>query len=425
VMELQILVPEIRSAPLEEVVSQFAAPQAPLPPFSDLIVDFCAELSQAIFRDREASLYAELASLAFWMRRAELARLRTDFGKAARPDIVAMPRGLVFHIPPGNVDTIFIYSWLLAALTGNRNMIRMSSRRSPQSDILLRLWRDSLSQAAPEIAQSTVVLSYGHSDEVTRALSLACDVRVIWGGDHTVTAIRTAPLSPHARELTFTDRASLAVIHAGRYSELDEAGRSKLADLFFNDAYWFDQMACSSPRLVVWVGSADTVAQAAAVFWDALRAWTQMKGFESPAAVHMRKLVFSCQAIIDLPVANYRRDPEATVLQLDALASQPHEHSGGGLFFTARIDSLKELVPVLRRHHQTLTHFGFDGPELRDLAARFGGRAVDRIVPVGQALQFNRFWDGYDLLHEFCRFTYCESQTGPLSPSDAASRVRT
>jgi hypothetical protein len=415
-MEVEILVPELRSAPLAEVVSRLAAAPPPLVPFSDPILDFCAGFSQAIFRDREASRYPELAALAFWMRRAELVRLRGEFEKMARSDTVAVPRGLVFHIPPANVDTIFVYSWLLAALAGNRNAIRMSSRRAPQSDILLRLWREALAAAAPEMAQSTVVLSYGHSDEATRALSLACDVRVIWGGDRTVDTIRAAPLAPHARELTFPDRASLAAIHAGRYCELDEAGRAKLAGRFFNDAYWFDQMACSSPRLVVWVGDAETVARAADAFWDALAACIRRNRFESPAAVHMRKLVFSCQAIVDLPVSDYRRDPEATVLRLESPAFEPREHSGGGLFFTARVDGLKDLVPVLKRHHQTLTHFGFDLPELRDLAARFGGRAVDRMVPVGQALQFGRFWDGYDLLHEFCRFTYCESQAGEMAP---------
>lgn len=410
-MEVEILVPDLRTAPLEEIVACLSAPATPLVPFSDAIVDFCAGFSQAIFRDREASRYPELAALAFWMRKAELLRLRAGFEKMAPADTVTVPRGLVFHIPPANVDTIFIYSWLLAVLTGNRNVIRMSSRRAAQADILLRLLRESLQNAAPELTNSALVLTYGHNDEATRALSLLCDVRVIWGGDHTVSAIRSAPLAPHARELTFPDRASLAVIRAARYSKLDANGRVKLADQFFNDAYWFHQMACSSPRLVVWVGAADTVDEAAAAFWDALAACVKRKQFESPAAIHVRKLVFSCEAILDFPVSEYRRDPEATVLRLESLVSLAREHCGGGLFFSARIDNLKELVPVLQRRHQTMTHFGFDGSELRQLAAQFGGKAIDRMVPVGQALQFSRFWDGYDLLHEFSRLTYCEYET--------------
>ena len=36
------------------------------------------------------------------------------------------------------------------------------------------------------------------------------------------------------------------------------------------------------------------------------------------------------------------------------------------------------------------------------------GPGLDRLVPFGQALTFNRYWDGYDLLQEFTRRVYLE-----------------
>jgi len=36
------------------------------------------------------------------------------------------------------------------------------------------------------------------------------------------------------------------------------------------------------------------------------------------------------------------------------------------------------------------------------------GRGIDRIVPLGKALTFNRYWDGYDLLAEMIRHVYVE-----------------
>ena len=33
---------------------------------------------------------------------------------------------------------------------------------------------------------------------------------------------------------------------------------------------------------------------------------------------------------------------------------------------------------------------------------------IDRIVPMGKALTFNRYWDGYDLLAEMIRHVYVE-----------------
>src|SRR5258708_35311651 len=129
-MHVNMLVPQLRTAPPEEVLALLAGPVRPLEPFSDEILSFCASLSQAIFRDKEASRHPALVALAFWMRRAELIRLREEFEKIERPDTIALPRGLVLHFPPSNVDTIFVDSWLLAALAGNRNLIRIPSRAS-------------------------------------------------------------------------------------------------------------------------------------------------------------------------------------------------------------------------------------------------------------------------------------------------------
>lgn len=415
-MEVELLVPEVRRASLEEVVGVLSERTESLPPFSDSSIDFCAGLSRAIFRDCEASRFPELLALAFWMRKAELIALRSQFQAAAQTEAIAVPCGLVFHIPPSNVDTIFVYSWLLAVLTGNRNLIRMSARRAPQAEILLRLLRESLEQAEKGLRDSTIILSYGHDAEITRVLSMMCDVRVIWGGDQTVSLIRSVPLAVHAREVTFPDRSSLAVVRAEPYLALSLEAKGKIAEQFFNDAYWFDQMACSSPRLLIWCGTSEDVQRASDIFWATLDSSINKKQFAAAAATHMRKLVFSCESIVDLPVSNYRRSREVTVLTLDSLKSYPREHSGGGLFFSARVDCLTDLVPVLERKDQTLTYFGFELNELREFAVSLAGKAIDRMVPIGQALQFGRFWDGKDLLREFCRLVYIPSSTGNLEP---------
>ena len=159
-----------------------------------------------------------------------------------------MPRGLVFHLPPSNVDTIFIYSWLLSALAGNANIVRMSERATGAALAVCRLFNQIAKDADPLIAHTTAILRYGHEREITAAISALSDVRVIWGGDATVNTIRTIPLPPHATELTFPDRYSLSVLDAAQYCELDQAERQSLATQFYNDMYWFDQMACSSPQ---------------------------------------------------------------------------------------------------------------------------------------------------------------------------------
>ena len=46
--------------------------------------------------------------------------------------------------------------------------------------------------------------------------------------------------------------------------------------------------------------------------------------------------------------------------------------------------SLAELVPLVGRRDQTMTHFGFARGELLELARALAGRGVDRMVPFGE-----------------------------------------
>ena len=402
--DIELLIPAPGFVPVEDLLKSLKETGGPA--FSDDMVNFCANLSRLIFRDREASRFPELTALAFWMRKAEILRMREEFVKLERPDTLLVPRGLVLHFPPGNVDTIFIYSWLMAALTGNRNLIRLSSRSTPQSEILVRLLREALDKASGAVRNSTAIVTYGHDVELSAALSAACDVRVIWGGDETVSSIRKIPIAPHARELTFPDRSSLSIIHTASYLDLDEAARDQLADQFFNDAYWFDQMACSSPRLVVWCGLAEQATRASNLFWPALAQSALRRQYQAAPAVHMKKLLFACHAILTTPISAYHRYGDVTALDLGALEAYSQEHCGGGLFISASIEHLADLRRVVKRKDQTMTHFGFSADELRHLAVILSGRGIDRMVPIGQALLFNRFWDGHDLLREFCRLVY-------------------
>jgi hypothetical protein len=233
---------------------------------------------------------------------------------------------------------------------------------------------------------------------------------VIWGGDKTVDSIRRAVLPPHARELTFPDRYSMAAFRADSYLRLPEEEREQLAGRFFNDTFWFDQLGCSSPRLVLWCGTIPAAHEASADFFPRVAACVRRRGYPLAAAHSMQKLVFSASAVLDLPVNSCRRWPELTVLTLDSLTGFDRAHPGGGLFFEAHLNCIAELAPALRRKDQTLTSFGFDDEELRAFIQVLNGRAIDRIVPIGQALQFGRFWDGHDLLMEFCRQIYFDNR---------------
>jgi hypothetical protein len=309
------------------------------------------------------------------------------------------------------VDTISIYSLLLALLMGNRNIVRLSPRAAVQSHILVRLLNAALARAAAPLQSGNVVISYGRDEAINAAISRACDIRVIWGGDATVNSIRAVPLSPHGRDIAFHDRYSLSALNTALYVGASDSERQTLAVRFFNDVFWFDQMACSSPHLIAWCGDDGNASIAASNdFYRRVGEHAVSRGVVAEPATRISKFTFACRAILDRPVTRYDSyGNELSVISLNEIAGLPREHSGGGFLYQVFLRDLRELVPFVERRDQTLTHYGFTHSELDLFARELNGRGIDRIVPIGDALSFRRHWDGMDLFQEMTRAVYIDA----------------
>ncbi|MEZ5296220.1 MAG: acyl-CoA reductase [Ilumatobacteraceae bacterium] len=296
-----------------------------------------------------------------------------------------------------------MYSWLLSALCGNANVIRLSPRSIDNSTGLIDLVREALADH-PTMAATTALVTYGHDHEVTQILSTA-DVRVIWGGDDAVASVRAVPSAPYTRDLAFPDRFSLSALSARAVEDASDAQVSELAHALFNDAYWFDQLGCASPRLIVWVGDGRTTGSASSRLATALRVHLQARGHPMPpTSAVMAKFVHVADAAARGLVSHVARRanplPTATGPRLVAFARHA---PGGGLFYETRVDDITDLATHVERKDQTLGIYGIEDDAVRRLVESLGSRGIDRILPIGQALQFDRFWDGVDLLTEFTR----------------------
>jgi hypothetical protein len=375
-------------------------------PFDPLLVEFVDALSKALMAGPRE--YPEIIALGYWARRASIATYQRDLEALASERVRLVPRGLAFHVPPANVDTIFMYSWLLSLLVGNANLIRLSSRESPQVELVCEKLGQLLNEARfAAVAASVAIVRYGHDDAITARISGRCDLRVVWGGDGTVAALRAFPLHPTARELSFGDKFSFSAIGTAAYLEATPELQRTLAERFFNDAMWFDQAGCSSPRLVVFVGAEGP--RASRRFFEAFEQVIEAKQHRVDDGHAMAKLVFSFQAALDGRIKEqHRLSSELSTLVVTTLEDFSRDHPGAGLFFVAHLERLDELVPFVTKRDQTLGHFGLAREELGALVRALAGRGVDRLVPVGQALTFNRYWDGYDLLQELTRKVYLE-----------------
>lgn len=402
---VEILVPDPESlddARLKMRLAALAAAASPSP-FGIETRAFCRRLAMLLTTDAQARRSPEIQAFAFWMRPTAVERFRRHHQALSSNETVMAGKGLIVHLPPGNVAMLFAYCWLLALLAGNRNIVRLSRQRPGPVDILLRLIGRALDES-PGLRPGQLFLSYGHDDRVTARLSEICDMRVIWGGDETVRHIRGIALPSCATELTFGDRFSMAALNAEAVLALTEEACTGLAEALYNDVFQFDQMACSSPRLLVWTGEEGHCATAGGRLYEALGATIIRKGYAIDAGGLSSKLSYAYRGLLDGPVSRLRFfGGGLAVLTLKQFFDFREDIFGAGTLFELRLADLTALARFVRRKDQTLGHFGFAAEELSQLAGRLNGRGFDRMVPVGRALAFDHVWDGHDLLSAFSR----------------------
>ncbi|WP_322906539.1 acyl-CoA reductase [Paenibacillus sp. SGZ-1009] len=389
-----------------KVAIQQVVKQRNLSPFQHTAVQFLEALSKHILLDRSMRAYPELMAMAHWLRKAHIMELQQQYEQRTAGKYV-LPRGTVIHFAPANVDSVFIYSWILSMLAGNKNIIRLSRRTNEQTDLLLRKLNDVLAREPFQaIADRTLLVRYGYEQEYTAYLSGVCNVRVLWGGDQSVRTIRAIPLAPNAVELVFPNRYSKCVLSAQAVLAADESSIAGLGKQFYNDALWYGQLACSSPRELFWIGEAEAITAAKARFWHSMEQTMQKEQYQNEPALNLLRLT----------TADYYAAQQQTVQVQTGYASAPVRvevkeqnftlrdlHCGGGLFLEYSLSELEQLHSHIHDRDQTLSYFGFERQQLAEWAIGIPNRGVDRIVPVGQALNFGSVWDGYDLFIYFSR----------------------
>ena len=381
-----------------------------LRPFETTQVDFCDTLSKALFDQPDIRDFPDLAALAFWLRRGHVMELKERFASMPDRHQLLVPRGIAFHIPPRNVETMFVYSWILSLLTGNANIVRLPTKESKTYELLFGVIQEVLQRVEfHKIQETTCLVSYGHEEEITEFISAHADIRVIWGGDETIRTIRQFPLKVNAKEMVFADRYSYGAIHSFRYLQADPEERQQLARDFYRDVFWYDQEACSSPRILIWTGPHEITKDASHDFYWRLHKVLEEKLFCLPLGAVLQKQTYLYAKALDLDISAVQTYGDAlTVVKLPHFDARCREHCGSGLLYHLSIEDLREMTHFVNDKDQTLVYYGYEMEDLYRLAERLNGRGLDRIVPIGRALNFDYIWDGYDMLAEFTRRTQVE-----------------
>ena len=113
---------------IKNIIEGFSLEQNSLP-FNIKILEFINELSQYIITDINLRKYPDIVALGYWLRNSHIQKLKQNFQKTNQ---IKLPRGIAFHITPGNVDTMFAYSWLISLLAGKAMTVTRLLKNNPR-----------------------------------------------------------------------------------------------------------------------------------------------------------------------------------------------------------------------------------------------------------------------------------------------------
>jgi hypothetical protein len=367
-------------------------------PFASERIDLVAGVAETLLGPRRSTASGPAAHFAFWTRRAALGKIAANFAARVPQHALARPRGLVFHLPPQNVETVFLYSWALAYLAGNANIVRLPQGISARMRAIVDLFLERLEVAGDE---SQLFVHYPSQGDLGAKISARSDARVVWGGDAKVALFAPLPLRNGGKSIWFGDRFSFSTINGAALDKLDELALRALAKKLHNDVFVFDQMACSSPHALYVVGDAATHSAGVRRLLDASALeWTMddPAGRVGHAIGKMTAAFYAAGAGLASSV-NWQNTNLTSFV-----ASAPERQDlrvGGGFLSIVFVRSLDEVVSFIRESDQTITYFGWERGEIETVAATRTGPGVSRWAPIGTALDF--IWDGYDIPFELTR----------------------
>lgn len=374
-------------------------------PFAEDILDFLNDLSRELMRSYEAKAFPDIVTLGFWLRKSSILSMKERF--AMSESSFRIGRGVVFHIAPSNVPVNYAYSLFTGLLCGNANVVRIPTKDFPQIEVINRAIRVVL-EKYPGMKPYIVLVRYDHDREINDALSALCDVRVIWGGDATITELRKSPISSRATEITFADRYSLAVIDSDEYMRLvrdvvNSRIKNSFASDFYNDTYLSDQNACTSPRVVVWTGSAKE--EAKEVFWKDLLALVKEKyHFQPIQGIDKLSIEYmvSVSGLGEMKQLS-KGDNRLVRIQVSQLSPKLMDYRGNsGYFYEYDCDDILMIRDFCDNTHcQTIGVLGED--TIVKPLLESGIRGVDRVVAIGHSMDFDLVWDGYNLVERLTR----------------------
>ena len=375
-------------------------------PFNNLCIDFLEDFSKKLKNYKDLKSYPDLIYLMYWCRKERIKKLEHSL----TDNQYRLGRGLIFHICPSNVPTNFVYSLFFGLLSGNSNIVKISSENSKEKLIIISILKNIFDKRKYKVLKNSNILTEYKASNTknTKFFSSVCDARVIWGGNKTINDIRKFWIPERSIDITFADRYSISVINLEILKNLNLNKLKILAKKFYYDSYLMNQAACNSPHFVFWVGKKNTKLQN--TFWKELNEVVENNFIFDDIHI-VDKYTNLMKNIIEHDNFNKINMYKNNLYVVDVnqkVNTIENIRGKNGTFFQKNINNLSKIKHSISKKCQTLTYFGFEKKELEVFLLNNNLSGIDRAVPIGNALNINPIWDGFNVLNELSRIIIIE-----------------
>jgi len=221
------------------------------------------DYSRKLLRDPRTRSLEAVMFLSAWLKRDNLQKILElnlngdpacldGFVPHGRGFLAAKPHGLVSTWMAGNVGTLPMFSLVPTLLTKNVSVLKLAAGDPEGLDRLLGVLADSSAEglSGRDLLEAVAVVCVDHTETgLGEAMSLAADVKVMWGGEAAIRGISSLPKREHCVDVVFGPKYSIGVIDRGRL-EGDADKLDEVVAAFVRDVAIFDQRACSAPQTI-------------------------------------------------------------------------------------------------------------------------------------------------------------------------------
>ena len=361
--------------------------------FSNIAIDFLSEVSDIILK-KKPRLETDIISFGFWCRKKNILNFKKIYGDKVN---YLYGRGFGFHIAPSNVPTAFAFSFAFGILSGNSNIIRISSNKNEISDKLIKIFKTILKKKKyKQLSLKNKIVNYDKNEGITEKLSSIADFRVLWGGDKTVNYIKKIPSHPDCIDLVFPNRYSISLINC---EKINNTNINSLIKNFYNDTLLLDQNACSSPKIIFWMNDNKKKKD---LFWKKYLNFVKKK-YNFDYNKSFLKITDTQNILLHLnkEVEEFKNlENQIHLIKLKKMTKKIENFENKfGLFLEFTVKNLNFLSFFSSKKLQTLSYFGFKKDYfLSNINKNNNFRTMRRIVPIGRTLEINLEWDGYNII---------------------------